>query len=84
MENLRTLMLQVMLQSLKNAYASGNASKYLVKDGSKSYVMDKDYDKSYFKIGNYTQSNSEKEGSQTGKSNNYGEVVVYDFYVDHK
>ncbi len=69
---------------LKSSYASGNASKYLVKDGSKSYVMNKNYDKSYFKIGNYTQSNSEEEGSKTGKSNNYGEVVVYDFYVDHK
>ena len=45
--------------------------------------MDKDYGEAYFKIGNYTQSNPDKEGSQTGKSNNYGEVVVYDFYVKH-
>ena len=45
--------------------------------------MDIDYDQSYFKIGNYTQSNAEEEGSSTGNSNNYGEVVVYDFFVDH-
>ncbi|MBT2161640.1 carbohydrate-binding protein [Zobellia barbeyronii] len=68
---------------LKSAYASGNASRYLVKDGSNSYVMDRSYGEAYFKIGNYTQSNAEKEGSQTGNSNNYGEVVVYDFYVEH-
>lgn len=68
---------------LKSAYASGNASKYLIKDGSNSHLMDRDYGDAYFKIGNYTQSNPDREGSQTGKSNNYGEVVVYDFYVKH-
>ncbi|MDO6761413.1 carbohydrate-binding protein [Tamlana sp. 2_MG-2023] len=69
--------------NLKNAYANGNASSYLVKDGSNSVLMDRDYGEAYFKIGNYTQSNAEKEGSETGKSNNYGEVVVYDYYVEH-
>ncbi|QWX84730.1 carbohydrate-binding protein [Cellulophaga sp. HaHaR_3_176] len=68
---------------LKSKYLSGNASSYLVKDGSNSVLMDIDYDQSYFKIGNYTQSNAEEEGSATGNSNNYGEVVVYDFFVDH-
>ncbi|QCW99408.1 carbohydrate-binding protein [Aggregatimonas sangjinii] len=69
--------------NLKNAYASGNASAYLVKDGSNSFVMDRSYGEAYFKIGNYTQSNAEREGGQTGNSNNYGEVLVYDFYVTH-
>ena len=69
---------------LESAYKSGNADSYLVKDGSKDYVMDKDYDESYFKIGNYTQSNADKEGSYTDDSSNYGEVVVYDFWVDHE
>jgi len=69
---------------LNAAYQSGNAYKYLVKDGSKDYVMDLDYDKSYFKIGNYTQSNADKEGDYTDDKDNYGEVEVYDFWVDHK
>ncbi|MGL1888688.1 MAG: polysaccharide lyase family 7 protein, partial [Reichenbachiella sp.] len=64
--------------NLASAYASGNASGYLVKDGSNSFVMDLDYDQSYFKIGNYTQSNPDKEGSETDNPNNYGEVLVYD------
>ncbi|OBQ57134.1 carbohydrate-binding protein [Tamlana sp. s12] len=69
--------------NLKNAYANGNASSYLVKDGSSTILMDKSYGEAYFKIGNYTQSNAEQEGSETGKSNNYGEVVVYDYFVAH-
>lgn len=69
---------------LEAAYKAGNASSYLVKDGSNNYVMNKSYDQAYFKVGNYTQSNPDKEGSQTGNTNNYGEVVVYDFWVEHK
>jgi hypothetical protein len=69
--------------NLGSAYLAGNASSYLVKDGSNSYVMNKSYSDAYFKIGNYTQSNADKEGSETGKANNYGEVVVYDFWVKH-
>ncbi len=69
--------------NLKSAYASGNASSYLIRDGNNSYVMDRTYGEAYFKIGNYTQSNAEIEGSNTGNSNNYGEVVVYDFYATH-
>ncbi|BFM19330.1 polysaccharide lyase family 7 protein [Gilvimarinus japonicus] len=70
--------------NLNNAYNSGNASQYLVRDGSSDYVMDRSYGEAYFKIGNYTQSNAEQEGSETGKSDNYGEVVVYDYWVDHQ
>jgi len=69
---------------LQAAYAAGSADKYLVKDGSNDYVMDLNYDQSYFKIGNYTQSNAEKEGDYTDDADNYGEVVVYDFSVEHK
>ncbi len=70
--------------NLGDAYLAGIADSYLVKDGSNDYVMDLDYDQSYFKIGNYTQSNAEKEGDETDKADNYGEVVVYDFWVVHK
>jgi hypothetical protein len=69
---------------LNAAYTAGNASQYLVKDGASSYVMDLDYDQSYFKIGNYTQTNAEEEGSSTDDEDNYGEVVVYDFWVNHE
>ncbi len=69
--------------NLNRAYQSGNASKYLVKDGSNDFVMDLNYDQSYFKVGNYTQSNAEKEGDYTDHPDNYGEVIVYDFWVEH-
>ncbi|WP_179316654.1 fibronectin type III domain-containing protein [Winogradskyella undariae] len=69
--------------NLKSAYQNGNASSYLVKDGNNEVLMDLEYDKAYFKVGNYTQSNPSKEGSDTDDPDNYGEVVVYDMYVDH-
>ena len=69
--------------NLSTAYESGNASQYLVKDDSNSFVMNKNYGEAYFKIGNYTQSNAEKEGDKTNDPNNYGEVIVYDFWVSH-
>jgi len=69
--------------NLASAFANKTASKYLVKDGNNSYVMDIDYDQAYFKVGNYTQSNATKEGDYTDDPNNYGEVVVYDFNVEH-
>lgn len=69
--------------NLWSAYSSGNAAQYLVKDNGESILMDLNYDQSYFKVGNYTQSNPEKEGSETDEPNNYGEVVVYDFIVEH-
>ncbi|UTF58973.1 polysaccharide lyase family 7 protein [Gilvimarinus sp. DA14] len=70
--------------NLESAYNSGNADQYLVRDGSNDYVMDRSYGDAYFKIGNYTQSNADHEGSATGDPDNYGEVVVYDFWVDHQ
>lgn len=70
--------------ALNAAYTAGNADQYLVKDGSKDYVMDLDYDQSYFKVGNYTQSNADKEGDYTDHEDNYGEVEVYDFWVAHE
>lgn len=72
---------------LSQSYSTGNAAnydKYAVRDNGSKILMNLNYGKSYFKIGNYTQSNPEKEGSDTGKLNNYGEVVVYDFYVIHR
>lgn len=69
--------------NLLAAYNNNNASSYLIKDGANDFVMDLNYDKSYFKIGNYTQSNPDKEGDETDKVDNYGEVLVYDFSVVH-
>jgi hypothetical protein len=69
--------------NLLNAYNNNNASSYLIKRGNNDFVMDLNYDQSYFKIGNYTQSNPEKEGVNTDNVNNYGEVLVYNFSVQH-
>ena len=65
------------------AYNNGTESSYLIKDGGNDYVMDLNYDETYFKVGNYTQSNPDREGSDTDNPNNYGEVLVYDFSVVH-
>ncbi|WP_194765832.1 chondroitinase-B domain-containing protein [Tamlana sp. I1] len=69
--------------NLFEAYNNGNASQYLVQADGNDYVMDLNYDQSYFKVGNYTQSNPEKEGDETDNPENYGEVLVYDFSVSH-
>ncbi|CAM3039627.1 polysaccharide lyase family 7 protein [Vibrio rarus] len=69
---------------LKQAYENGNAEQYLIKDGGNDYVMDRNYDKAYFKIGNYTQSNPGAEGDYTDDPQDYGEVIVYDFMVSHE
>ena len=49
----------------------------------KPVILLLNYGNGYFKIGNYTQSNSEKEGIATNDSSNYGEVIIYDYYVNH-
>jgi uncharacterized protein YjdB len=69
--------------NLLSAYNNGDATSYLVKDNGNDFVMDLNYDESYFKVGNYTQSNADKEGSDTDNPNNYGEVLVYNFFVEH-
>lgn len=69
--------------NLLTAYNNGNAASYLVKADGNDYVMDLNYDETYFKVGNYTQSNVDQEGSDTDDPNNYGEVVVYNFFVNH-
>ena len=69
--------------NLKSAYARGAASSYLVRDGGNTVLMDRDYGDAYFRIGNYTQSNADREGSQTDNPNNYGEVIVYDYDLEH-
>ncbi|MBT8316309.1 MAG: T9SS type A sorting domain-containing protein [Lutibacter sp.] len=69
--------------NLLNAYTSGDPTSYLIKADGNDFVMDLNYDQSYFKVGNYTQSNADEEGSDTDNPTNYGEVLVYDFYVEH-
>ena len=70
--------------NLADAFLSGNADQYLVRDGSNDYVLDRDYGDAYFKIGNYTQSNADREGEFADHPDNYGEVVVYDYWIDHQ
>lgn len=69
--------------NLLTAYKNGNASAYYVKASGSEVLMTLDYDQSYFKVGNYTQTNPDTEGSKTNDVNNYGEVAVYDFVVEH-
>lgn len=79
--------------NLKASYDAGTASTYLVKDVSNGtdYVMDLSYNQTYFKVGNYTQSNVLKEEEYANKQGqtydpnalNYGEVEVYNFSVIH-
>lgn len=69
--------------NLLHAYQNNTASQYLIKVDGNDYVMDLDYDQSYFKVGNYTQSNPTEEDDFTGLTNNYGEVLVYDFFATH-
>lgn len=73
--------------NLKNAYNSGNADVYAIKENGNKVLMTKSYGEAYFKAGNYTQSNKDKEGDQAcatlSSCNNYGEVVLYDLGVLH-
>lgn len=71
---------------LGNLYLKGNPSEYKaygVRIDNSSILMDLNYGKSYFKIGNYTQSNPDTEDSYTDNPENYGEVVIYDHWVYH-
>ncbi|CDF79083.1 alginate lyase (PL7) [Formosa agariphila KMM 3901] len=70
---------------LLEAYNNNDASQYLIRDieNDNDYVMDLNYEDSYFKVGNYTQSNSKEEGYDVNNPENYGEVLVYDFTVVH-
>ncbi|WP_317197644.1 carbohydrate-binding protein [Neotamlana laminarinivorans] len=70
--------------NLRTAYNNGNANNYLLSDGGNTVLMDIDYDDVYFKVGNYTQSNESTEEEYFGRSDNYGEVYVYAFNVNHK
>ena len=70
--------------NLKSAYNSGNANQYLLEDGGSTVLLDLDYDQTYFKVGNYCQSNADTEGSSYGRSDNYCQVYVYGFDVNHK
>ncbi|WP_084399630.1 polysaccharide lyase family 7 protein [Pseudotamlana agarivorans] len=79
--------------NLKASYDAGTASQYLVKDiaNGTDYVMDLNYNQTYFKVGNYTQSNVSREEEYANKAGltydpnalNYGEVEVYNFSVIH-
>lgn len=70
--------------NLEAAYNNGTASQYLVRKGSDDVLLRLKYGEAYFKAGNYTQSNSNKEGSNTNKPENYGEVILYNVWVRHQ
>ncbi len=67
---------------LRAAYNSGNADQYLITDNGSTVLLDLDYDETYFKVGNYSQTNYSVEGSAAGP-NNYSQVYVYAFNVSH-
>ena len=71
---------------LKTAYNNGSANSYRVQDGSNTVLLDIDYDQTYFKVGNYCQSNEEKEREEGtwGSSNNKSIVKVWGFDVNHE
>lgn len=69
---------------LKEAFINSAAGEYLVRDEGNAVLMDLHYGDTYFKAGNYTQSNKDKEGDATDDPNNYSEVVIYDLIVDHE
>ena len=48
--------------NLYNAYSNGNADIYSVKENGNKILLVKNYGEAYFKAGNYTQSNKEREG----------------------
>lgn len=68
---------------LKEAFINSSAQEYLVREDGNAVLMDLNYGKTYFKAGNYTQSNKGQEGDATDDPNNYSEVVIYDLIVDH-
>lgn len=70
--------------NLETAYTAGVAQNYLIKKGDQPVLLDLNYGDAYFKVGNYTQSNSDKEGSNNNKPENYGEVLVYKAWVRHQ
>ena len=72
--------------NLKTAYNNGNANGYLISDGGSTTLLNLNYDQTYFKVGNYCQSNEEKETEEGtwGSSDNKCEVRVYGFDVNHE
>jgi hypothetical protein len=69
---------------LKDAFLNWSAEQYLIRDGSNAVPLDLNYGDVYFKSGNYTQSNRDREGDATDNPNNFSEVVIYDLIVDHE
>lgn len=50
-----------------------------------SYTLSKSYSGAYFKAGAYTQSNCSREGSASlCNDNNYGEVLIYQLFIEHQ
>ena len=72
--------------NLKTAYNNGNANGYLISDGGSTTLLNLNYDETYFKVGNYCQSNEEEESDRGtwGSSDNKCEVKVYGFDVNHE
>ena len=72
--------------NLKTAYNNGNANGYLISDGGSTTLLNLNYDETYFKVGNYCQSNEAEESDRGtwGSSDNKCEVRVYGFDVNHE
>lgn len=70
--------------TIKFVAQGGKISVYYDGAADPVYVLDKKVNQAYFKVGAYTQSNCETEGSaDLCNSNNYGEVVVYQATATH-
>lgn len=64
-------------QDKTNVYYNGSSTP--------DYVLDRSYSNAYFKAGAYTQSNCEREGlADLCRSDNYGEVIIYQTSVTHR
>lgn len=70
--------------TVKFVVSGGQTKVYYNNNNIPSYTLTKNYSGVYFKVGAYTQSNCDKEGSASlCNANNYGEVIVYQASVTH-
>jgi hypothetical protein len=70
--------------TVKFVVSSGQVAVYYNSSSSPIYTLQKKVKQAYFKVGVYTQSNCQTEGSpDLCSANNYGEVTVYKATVTH-
>lgn len=71
--------------TVKFVVSNGQVAVYYNNGANPVYTLAKNVQKAYFKVGVYTQSNCQTEGSpDLCTSDNYGEVIVYQAQVTHQ